>query len=113
MTELEQLQSALEAARERIAELESELDRTGLRDDLDQARTTGRFILLDHDDRPILPVGTFRGIVNVDPENPPPVYTFRFFPHQVRKVRGQRVLEAPFGRAEHIDDRDVDFNDEP
>jgi hypothetical protein len=112
VSDQEELRTELSAARARIAELEAELDRTRLRDDLDQARTTGRFILLDHDDRPILPVGSFRGLVNVDPDNPPPVYTFKFFPHQIRKVRGQRVLESPFGRAEHIDDRDVDFHDD-
>ncbi len=111
MSQLEELRSELAAARARIAELEAELDRTRLRDDLEQARTTGRFLLLDHEDRPILPVGSFRGVVNIDPENPPPVFEFKFFPHQVRKVRGQRVLEAPFGRAEHIDDRDVEFTD--
>lgn len=109
MSELEQLRSELEAAKARIAELEVELDRTRLRDDIDQARATGRFILLGHDDRPILPVGVFRGVVNIDEDNPPPVFELRFFPHQVKKVRGQRVLEAPFGRAEHIDDRDVEF----
>ncbi len=108
MSDLAQVRAELEAAQARIRELEAELDRASLHD-LDDARAVGRFILLDHEDKPILPVGTFRGVVNIDPDQPPPVFEFRFFPHQVRKLRGQRVLEAPFGRAEHIDDRDVEF----